>query len=297
MENFVGVNVYSLLSINEYSALWFERYAASGNGAIALEYDPLNNEALYGDKLDQMLEEGYLMGSDCCLFLSNKTESEYEPPEIEEYYKIEKLLKHIFCIGEWEPEDKDYTFYKTGSFAMDSYMDWLEHTNEYGVRERADGTYESRLISKGNYSLRKRALEPLQNFLSDAKQAHTRLRNGVPQSDRSAFDSSVDFYILLADAYVEQGQHEMAFLALAEAYNHGYDIKHLGKVCGDIAMPVLMKDESHWYFDDPYVNILKIAVVCSPRDYLEFHNKIAVDSYGNYSTDYLIELLLDKCAL
>ena len=62
-------------------------------------------------------------------------------------------------------------------------------------------------------------------------------------------------------------------------------------------MPVLMKDESHWYFDDPYVNILKIAVVCSPRDYLEFHNKIAVDSYGNYSTDYLIELLLDKCAL
>ena len=297
MENFVGVNVYSLLSINEYSALWFERYAASGNGAIALEYDPLNNEALYGDKLDQMLEEGYLMGSDCCLFLSNKTESEYEPPEIEEYYKIEKLLKHIFCIGEWEPEDKDYTFYKTGSFAMDSYMDWLEHTNEYGVRERADGTYESRLISKGNYSLRKRALEPLQNFLSDAKQAHTRLRNGVPQSDRSAFDSSVGFYILLADAYVEQGQHEMAFLALAEAYNHGYDIKHLGKVCGDIAMPVLMKDESHWYFDDPYVNILKIAVVCSPRDYLEFHNKIAVDSYGNYSTDYLIELLLDKCAL
>jgi len=267
-------------------------------------------EKIYGEFFDSLLEQddlemfpnvqGRLYDSDFgyinAQFEEEEEKSEDSLPEIEDCYKIEKLLKHIFCIGEWEPQEKDYTFYKTGSFSMDSYMGWLAHADEFGVRKRLNGRYETRLISKGNYSLRKRALEPLQNFLYDAKYAHAKLKNCVSPSERDTFESALDSYSMMASIYLDQGQEEMAFLALAEAYNHGCDMRRLGKVCGDIAMPILLEDEEHWYFDDPYVEILKIAVICSPGDYLDFHNEIARDSYGNYNPDYLVELLLNKPA-
>ena len=302
----IGIN-YMDLYVKAYSRhyvakgadiLWFERYACNGDGFVSLsdEDDSRGNERGYGDSLRQMLTNGYRMGSDCHLYLPMKSLSEPNAsPSVGETYRMYHILSHVYDVGEWSGyspyEDTDYQTWEHGSFAMDTYMAWMENEDEHTVLFRNDGFTKRTGSRKGDYSKRRVALIPLRNYISDAMLANEQVRKSVPLSERLLYQRKLNEMVEEAMEYVRKGCIGAAFDEFQDAFDGGYEPKRLAEICYDVVRDVLQKNEDHWEFDDPYVEIMKLVALCDPESYAYFMSSIARESFGNYNHKYIYEVL------
>lgn len=302
----IGIN-YMDLYVKAYSRhyvakgediLWFERYACNGDGFVSLsdEDDSRGNERGYGDSLRQMLTNGYRMGSDCHLYLPMKSLSEPNAyPSVGETYRMYHILSHVYDVGEWSGyspyEDTDYQTWEHGSFAMDTYMAWMENEDEHTILFRNDGFTKRTGSRKGDYSKRRVALIPLRNYISNAMLANEQVRKSVPLSERLLYQRKLNEIVEEAMEYVRKGCIGAAFDEFQDAFDGGYEPKRLAEICYDVVRDVLQKNEDHWEFDDPYVEIMKLVALCDPESYAYFMSSIARESFGNYNHKYIYEVL------
>lgn len=302
----IGIN-YMDLYVKAYSRhyvakgediLWFERYACNGDGFVSLsdEDDSRGNERGYGDSLRQMLTNGYRMGSDCHLYLPMKSLSEPNAyPSVGETYRMYHILSHVYDVGEWSGyspyEDTDYQTWEHGSFAMDTYMAWMENEDEHTILFRNDGFTKRTGSRKGDYSKRRVALIPLRNYISNAMLANEQVRKSVPLSERLLYQRKLNEMVEEAMEYVRKGCIGAAFDEFQDAFDGGYEPKRLAEICYDVVRDVLQKNEDHWEFDDPYVEIMKLVALCDPESYAYFMSSIARESFGNYNHKYIYEVL------
>ena len=278
--------------------LWFERYACNGDGFVSLsnENDSRGNERGYGDSLRQMLTNGYRMGFDCHLYLPMKSLSEPNAyPSVGETYRMYHILSHVYDVGEWSGyspyEDTDYQTWEHGSFAMDTYMAWMENEDERTIIFRNDGFTKRTGSRKGDYSKRRVALIPLRNYISNAMLANEQVRKSVPLSERLLYQRKLNEMVEEAMESVRKGCIGAAFDEFQDAFDGGYEPKRLAEICYDVVRDVLQKNEDHWEFDDPYVEIMKLVALCDPESYAYFMSSIARESFGNYNHKYIYEVL------
>ena len=276
---------------NGVDVLWFERYACNGDGEypLAKEDDPSRHEAKYGDKLDELLNNGYRMGSDCRLYLPENAES-YELTAIDEEYQMEQILSNVYKIGEWDEYTEDAHKWEHGSFAMDTYYAWLENEDAHLFLLGRNGATKTTGFEKGNYSKRRIALIPMRNYICDAMLANEQVRRNVPPSQRAQFELQLNNIIEEARMYLKSGHIVWAMDSFRDAFDYGYEPEKLAEICYDAVSDVLGENEDHWEFDDPYVEIMKIAAVCDPESYAYYFSNIS-KLFGAYSHKYIYEVL------
>ena len=276
---------------NGVDVLWFERYACNGDGAypLAKEDDPSRHEAKYGNKLDELLNSGYRMGSDCRLYLY-ETSEDFELTAVDEEYQMEQILSNVYKIGEWDEYTEDAHKWKHGSFAMDTYYAWLENEDAHLFLLGRNGATKTTGFEKGNYSKRRIALIPMRNYIRDAMLANEQVRRNVPPSQRAQFELQLNNIIEEARMYLKSGHIVWAMDSFRDAFDYGYEPEKLAEICYDAVSDVLGENEDHWEFDDPYVEIMKIAAICDPESYAYYFSNIS-KLFGAYSHKYIYEVL------
>ena len=294
----IGIN-YMDLYVKAYSRhyvakgadiLWFERYACNGDESVPLsdEDDSQGNERVYGDSLRQMLTNGYRMGSDCHLYLPMKPIRE-ELPKVGFSYQMEQILSNVYKVGGWKEFDADSETWKNGSFAMDSYMAWMENEDEHTILFRNDGFTKRTGFRKGDYSKRRVALIPMRNYISNAMLANEQVRKNVPLAQRLLYQRKLEEIIASAKENMSKRFFLLASDDFKEAFDHGYDPKKLAEICYNGVYDALMENEDQWFFDDDDVEIMKIAAVCDPESYAYFMSSIA-KSFDDYNHKYVYEV-------
>ena len=270
--------------------LYFERYA-NGNPfePLSEEDDFLGHEAECGDELDELLNSGYRMGSDCRLYLPENAES-YELTAIDEEYQMEQILSNVYKIGEWNEYTEDAHKWEHGSFAMDTYYAWLENEDAHLFLLGRNGATKTTGFEKGNYSKRRVALIPMRNYIHDAMLANEQVRRNVPPSQRAQFELQLNNIIEEARMYLKSGHIVWAMDSFRDAFDYGYEPEKLAEICYDAVSDVLGENEDHWEFDDPYVEIMKIAAICDPESYAYYFSNIS-KLFGAYSHKYIYEVL------
>lgn len=295
----IGIN-YMDLYVKAYSRhyvakgadiLWFERYACNGDESDPLsdEDDSQGNERGYGDSLSQMLTNGYRMGSDCRLYLPMKPICE-ELPQIGYNYQMEQILSNVYAVGGWKGFNVDFETWENGSFAMDSYMAWMENEDEHTILLRNDGLTKRTGFRKGDYSKRRVALIPMHNYIHNAMLANEQVRKNVPLAQRLLYQRKLEDIIASAKENMSKGFYLLASDDFKEAFDHGYDPTKLAEICYNGVYDALMKNEDQWFFDDSEVEIMKIAAVCDPESYAYFMSSIA-KSFDDYNHKYIYEVL------
>ena len=268
--------------------LYFERYA-NGNPfePLSEEDDFLGHEAECGEELDEMLNNGYFMGSDCRLYLPENAES-YELTAIDEEYQMEQILSNVYKIGEWSEYYSNE--WEHGSFAEDTYMAWLENEDAHSFLLGRNGATKTTGFEKGNYSKRRVALIPMRRYIENAFSANKQLRANVSPSQRAQFELRLNNIVEEARMYLKAGHIAWAMDSFGDAFDYGYEPEKLAEICYDAVCDVLGENEDHWEFDDPYVEIMKIAAVCDPESYAYYFSNIS-KLFGAYSHKYIYEVL------
>lgn len=295
----IGIN-YMDLYVKAYSRhyiakgediLWFERYDCNWDESDPLsdEDDSQGNERGYGDSLSQMLTNGYRMGSDCRLYLPMKPICE-ELPQIGYNYQMEQILSNVYAVGGWKGFNVDFETWENGSFAMDSYMAWMENEDEHTILLRNDGLTKRTGFRKGDYSKRRVALIPMRNYIHNAMLANVQVRKNVPLAQRLLYQRKLEDIIASAKENMSKGFYLLASDDFKEAFDHGYDPTKLAEICYNGVYDALMKNEDQWFFDDSEVEIMKIAAVCDPESYAYFMSSIA-KSFDDYNHKYIYEVL------
>lgn len=261
--------------------LWFKRMRDCGdcNGTAD---DPID-ENNFSEILDR---HNYDMGSDCKLYEQAPTAKDnslyrYEPPEVDDKYKLDKVLAAVFNVGEYVEE---------GTLTQTVYENWLGDCPAWSINMK---THSRTKAKNGSFSDRKRALKPLQDYIFNASRATQRLRESIPADDYNEFKKSLDDYIYLAKDALESDLVDAAFDWYLQAYNHGYDLRRLGEICEEIAAPLLRNDEESRSFDNPYFQIMQIAAICNPNMNNVGICEIIMDDYS-CAFGFLEELLLDE---
>ena len=90
--------------------------------------------------------------------------------------------------------------------------------------------------------------------------------------------------------YLKSGHIVWAMDSFRDAFDYGYEPEKLAEICYDAVSDVLGENEDHWEFDDPYVEIMKIAAICDPESYAYYFSNIS-KLFGAYSHKYIYEVL------